>query len=87
MAGTLKVSVVSANSEVWVGEAKQVTARTIEGEIGILVGHEPLLAMLVSGEVRVTAADGNRLSAWAEDGFLSVENDIVTVIAGEAALT
>lgn len=86
MAGTLKVSVVSANAEVWSGEAKQLTARTVEGEIGILAGHEPLLAILASGEVRVTAADGTRLTAQAEDGFLSVENDVVTVVAREAAL-
>ncbi|MBF4461903.1 MULTISPECIES: F0F1 ATP synthase subunit epsilon [unclassified Rathayibacter] len=86
MAGTLKVSVVSATAEIWAGEAKQLTARTVEGEIGILAGHEPLLAILASGEVRVTAVDGTRLTAQAEDGFLSVENDVVTVVAREAAL-
>ncbi|KQQ10659.1 MULTISPECIES: F0F1 ATP synthase subunit epsilon [Rathayibacter] len=86
MAGTLKVSVVSANAEVWSGEAKQLTARTVEGEIGILAGHEPLLAILATGEVRVTAVDGTRITAQADDGFLSVENDVVTVVAREAAL-
>ena len=86
MAGTLKVSVVSANAVVWAGEAKQISARTVEGEIGILVGHEPMLAILASGEVRVTAADGSRITAQADDGFLSVENDVVTVVAREAAL-
>ena len=86
MAGTLKVSVVSATAEVWSGEAKQISARTVEGEIGILVGHEPMLAILASGEVRVTAADGTRITAQADDGFLSVENDVVTVVAREAAL-
>ncbi|AZZ51178.1 MULTISPECIES: F0F1 ATP synthase subunit epsilon [Rathayibacter] len=86
MAAFLKVSVVSANAEVWAGEAKQISARTVEGEIGILVGHEPMLAILASGEVRVTAADGSRITAQADDGFLSVENDVVTVVAREAAL-
>ncbi|ROS29328.1 ATP synthase F1 subcomplex epsilon subunit [Rathayibacter sp. PhB127] len=86
MAAFLKVSVVSANAEVWSGEAKQISARTVEGEIGILVGHEPMLAILASGEVRVTAADGSRITAQADDGFLSVENDVVTVVAREAAL-
>ncbi|OOB90356.1 F0F1 ATP synthase subunit epsilon [Rathayibacter sp. VKM Ac-2630] len=86
MAGTLKVSVVSANAEVWSGEAKQLTARTVEGEIGILAGHEPLLAILATGEVRVTAVDGTRITAQADEGFLSVENDVVTVVAREAAL-
>ncbi|MCJ1672942.1 F0F1 ATP synthase subunit epsilon [Rathayibacter sp. VKM Ac-2929] len=86
MAAFLKVSVVSANAEVWAGDAKQISARTVEGEIGILVGHEPMLAILASGEVRVTAADGTRITAQADDGFLSVENDVVTVVAREAAL-
>ncbi|PPF12825.1 F0F1 ATP synthase subunit epsilon [Rathayibacter sp. AY1G1] len=86
MAGTLKVSVVSANAEVWSGEAKQLTARTVEGEIGILAGHEPMLAILATGEVRVTALDGTRLTAQADDGFLSVENDVVTVVARQASL-
>ncbi|PPH30552.1 F0F1 ATP synthase subunit epsilon [Rathayibacter sp. AY1F9] len=86
MAGTLKVSVVSANAEVWSGEAKQLTARTVEGEIGILAGHEPMLATLATGEVRVTALDGTRLTAQADDGFLSVENDVATVVARQASL-
>ena len=86
MADFLRVSVVSANAEVWSGEAKQLTARTVEGEIGILAGHEPLLAILATGEVRVTAVDGTRITAQADDGFLSVENDVVTVVAREAAI-
>lgn len=87
MAGApLQVSVVSADSEVWAGEAKQVIARTTEGEIGILSGHEPMLAILASGEVRVTATDGSKIAAQADDGFLSVENNVVTIVAREASL-
>ena len=37
------MSVVSADREVWSGEARQVVARTTIGEIGILAGHEPVL--------------------------------------------
>jgi F-type H+-transporting ATPase subunit epsilon len=47
--GQLAVSVVSADREVWSGVAKQVVARTTEGEIGILPGHEPLLGILSAG--------------------------------------
>ena len=50
MAG-LNVSVVSADQEVWSGEASMVVARTVEGEIGILPGHEPLLAILAGGVI------------------------------------
>jgi len=82
----LQVSVVSADAEVWSGEATQVVARTTEGEIGILSGHEPVLAVLAAGEVRVTTAGGEVVTANAEDGFLSVQADTVTIVAGTAAL-
>lgn len=83
---TLTVSVVSADQEVWSGEATQLIARTVEGEIGILPGHEPLLAILARGEVRVTLPGGEKLTAQADDGFLSVENNTVQVVARQAAL-
>ncbi|EAR25092.1 ATP synthase, epsilon chain [marine actinobacterium PHSC20C1] len=82
----LKVSVVSADQELWSGEASQLIARTTEGEIGILPGHEPLLAILAKGEVRVTAVDGSLITANADNGFLSVENNTVTVVASSAEL-
>jgi len=82
----LKVSVVSADHEVWSGKAKQIIARTTEGEIGILPGHEPILAILAKGEVRVTADDGTVITANADDGFLSVEHDTVTIVARNAEL-
>ena len=82
----LTISVVSADAEVWAGSAKQIVARTTEGEIGILPGHEPILAILAAGEVRVTTVDGSVITANAEDGFLSVQDNTVTVVARNAAL-
>lgn len=82
----LKVSVVSADNEVWSGLAKQIVAKTTEGEIGILPGHEPILAILAAGEVRVTTLDGVVVTASANDGFLSVEHDTVTIVARNAEL-
>ncbi|MFB2555854.1 F0F1 ATP synthase subunit epsilon [Herbiconiux liangxiaofengii] len=86
MAAPLNVSVVSADKQIWAGEASMVVAKTVEGEIGILAGHEPLLAILAAGEVRVNATSGERLVARADDGFLSVENDTVTIVARDAEL-
>ena len=86
MASPLTVSVVSADQEVWSGEATMVIAKTVEGEIGILAGHEPLLAILAEGEVRVTQSSGARITAQADDGFLSVENNTITIVARNAAL-
>jgi F-type H+-transporting ATPase subunit epsilon len=85
-ASQLKVSVVSADRLVWSGEARQIVARTTIGEIGILRGHEPILATLAEGEVRVTLPDGSVVIARADDGFLSVEHDTVTIVARNAEL-
>jgi F-type H+-transporting ATPase subunit epsilon len=63
-----------------------VVTKTVEGEIGLLPGHEPMLAILASGEVRVTLPEGEVMTFSAEDGFLSVEHDVVTVGARNAAL-
>ena len=83
---TLRVELVAADQAVWTGEAKMVVAKTVEGEIGLLPGHEPMLAILSSGEVRITLEDGNVIKASAEDGFLSVENNVVAVVARNASL-
>ena len=82
----LAVSIVSAEAEVWSGEASHVIARTVEGEIGILSGHEPVLAVLGSGQVRVTPVDGSVIAVDAEDGFLSVDHDRVEIVARHAQL-
>lgn len=83
----LSVSVVSATEEIFQGEATLVVARTTEGEIGVLPGHEPMLAILGSGEVRVTLSNGEKITAQADQGFLSVENDTVTIVSGQASLS
>ncbi|MBO1903004.1 F0F1 ATP synthase subunit epsilon [Leucobacter weissii] len=85
MAG-LNVSVVSAEREIWTGEASQVVAKTVEGEIGILSGHEPMLALLAEGQVRVTTSGGEKIAVDAEGGFFSVDHDTVTIVAGKAAI-
>ena len=82
----LEVSLVAMDRPVWSGAATLVVATTPEGEIGILSGHEPILAILAPGETRVTAADGSVVTARVEDGFLSVQGDTVTIVAGTAEL-
>ena len=86
----LTVELVAADRTVWSGEATSVLARTLDGEIGILAGHTPLLGILAPGEVKVVAEGGEGVSAEVDGGFLSVENDRVLVVAegvqiGEAA--
>lgn len=82
----LNVSLVSADAEVWAGEASLVVAKTVEGEIGFMTGHEPVLAILAEGQVRITTPGGEKIVANAKDGFLSMEGSDVTIVAGHAAL-
>jgi len=76
----LQVELVAADRKVWSGEADQVSARTMEGELGILPGHTPLLGILVSGEVRIHSG-GTKHVATVDEGFLSVDRNIVTIVA------
>ena len=86
MAG-LTVSVVSADREIWSGAATQVVAKTLMGEMGVLRGHEPVLALLAEGgQVRVTTEDGEKITVSAEGGFFSVDHDVVTIVASQAAI-
>ena len=76
----LKVELVAADRKVWEGEASQVSARSIEGELGIMPGHTPLLGVLVEGEIRIHGEGGVR-TAMVDGGFLSVDHDRVTILA------
>jgi F-type H+-transporting ATPase subunit epsilon len=82
----LSVVVVSADREVWSGEATRVVARTTEGEIGILAGHAPLGGLVAGGEVRILTTEGSTVRAQADGGFLSVANDRVSVVADAASI-
>lgn len=82
----LQVHLVSADAEIWSGEASLVVAKTVMGEIGFMPGHEPVLAILAEGQVRVTRPDGSKVLANAQDGFLSMEADVLSIVAGNAAL-
>jgi F-type H+-transporting ATPase subunit epsilon len=78
----LTVSLVAPDREIWSGAAKFVVARTTEGEIGILPDHEPLLALLSEGAVvQIEAVDGQKIVAAVHGGFLSVDSNIVKVLA------
>ncbi len=86
MAKLIKVDIVSATSAVWSGEAVQVSARTRIGEIGILAGHQPVLALLASGTVRVTTESGEKIIVSAEEGFISFDHDVATIVSPTAAI-
>lgn len=76
----LQVEVVAADRKVWEGEASMVLARGIEGELGILPGHTPILSVLVSGDISIRS-DGGDTTARVDSGFLSVDHDRLTIVA------
>lgn len=76
----LQVELVAADRKVWSGEATAVSARSTEGELGILAGHAPVLGVLVPGEVRITTSSGVQ-TVTIDGGFLSVDQNTVTVVA------
>ena len=83
----LKVQVVSRESVVWSGEATYVRARTTEGQIGIMPGHMPTMALLSDdGELVIDPREGERKIARLHEGFLTVSNDRVTIAASSAEL-
>ena len=87
MAKSFRVDVVSPEATVWSGEATFVVARTPEGEIGILAGHEPVLAALVTSAVLVEGSDGSRTTIGVHGGFLQVLYDQVTLLTDRAQIS
>jgi F-type H+-transporting ATPase subunit epsilon len=83
----LHVELVSVEREIWSGEATQVTARTTEGDIGVLPGHAPLLGQLADGGIiTIYQSGGEPVLAAVHGGFLSVTDEGVTVLAEVAEL-
>ncbi len=77
---TFKVELVSPTERVWSGEATSVSARTVEGDIGILTGHTPLFGVLVDGQVRIKGTDGTTSEFGVSCGFLAVENNQAAIL-------
>jgi F-type H+-transporting ATPase subunit epsilon len=87
MADALTVELVAADRMVWSGEATMVIARTVEGDIGILRGHAPVLSVLTEAIVEITAEGGHTVFAVADGGFISVANDRVSILSERAELS
>lgn len=68
----LEVHIVTPEREVWTGQAEMLVARGVEGELGILAGHEPMLVQLAIGPLRIHREGGELLAAVVDGGFLHV---------------
>ena len=95
---TLHVEVVVADRELWAGDAGMVIAKTLDGDIGLLTGHPPVLGILAEGSVvrildpvgdaseAVVAAARGEITAAVSGGFLSLSDDRVSILAVDAEL-
>jgi len=83
MAKTLQVDIVSAEEEVYSGEASMVVASAQLGEVGITPGHAPLLTQLAPGDIRVQH-DGEEEIIYVSGGMLEVQPDVVTILSDTA---
>ena len=84
MAATFHVDIVSAEREIWSGNACALFANAEMGEVGIYPRHAPLLTRLNPGEVRVQFEDGSQEEFYISGGMLEVQPHIVTVLSDTA---
>jgi F-type H+-transporting ATPase subunit epsilon len=90
---TLRVELVVPEGQIWSGRAEMVIAKTLDGDIGVLTGHTPVLGILAEGSlVRIRpeagpdAAAGDEVVAAVNGGFFSLADDRVSILAREAQL-
>ena len=81
----LKVSVISPEAVLFEGETDSVVAPAYDGEVGILTGHAPLMALLGDGQLRLGVSGGHRFNV--SGGFMQVLNNQVRVVTEKASAT
>jgi F-type H+-transporting ATPase subunit epsilon len=85
MANTIHVDIVSAEGQIYSGEATMLFVPGSQGELGIYPRHAPLLTTLTAGEVRVQSEGHEEQSFYAGGGALEIQPHLVTVLADTAA--
>lgn len=86
---TLHVELVVPDGEVWSGPASIVIAKTLDGDIGVMSGHSPVLGILTPGSVvriRPEEDGAPEISAAVSDGFFSIADNRVSLLARQAML-
>ena len=85
MSQTIRVDIVSAEAEIFSGDATLVIATGELGELGVTPRHAPLITRLKPGHVDVVLASGERQQFYVSGGILEVQPQVVTVLADTAA--
>lgn len=87
MSKLFHVDVVTPEAIIWSGAAQMVSARTTEGDIGILADHEATMAALASGPVVITDPDDRVTTIGIHGGFLQIYENTVTLLTDRAERT
>ena len=74
MSGSVEVHVVTPEREVWAGQAETVIARGVDGEVGILTGHAPMMVQLAIGPLRIQTEGQPEVAAVIDGGFMHVSS-------------
>lgn len=82
----MTVEVVTPERVVYSGDAKMVIARGVEGDLGILPNHMPLVTPLKVAPVRIQMEGGKETKIAVSGGFMEVHGDKVTILAETAEL-
>jgi F-type H+-transporting ATPase subunit epsilon len=85
MANTIHIDIVSAEGQIFSGEASMVFVPGSLGELGIAPRHAPLLTTLRAGEVRVQTDGGEEQVFYVGGGALEIQPHLITVLADTAA--
>lgn len=80
----LQVEIISAEGQLYSGQADMVIAPAIQGEIGVAPQHAPLLTVMIPGELRVNETNGEVKEFFVGGGVLEVQPNGVTVLADSA---
>lgn len=84
MSGIFQLTIVNVDRHWFSGEVQSVVVPTTTGELGVLAGHTPFLAMLGTGKLRFTRAGGNDEEAYfVSGGFIEIQGRQVVVLADE----
>lgn len=81
---TFVLNIASPERAIYTGEAHMVSVLSVNGELGILPRHSPLLANLLPGEIHITKADGAEEYIYISGGYIEVLPHVVTILADTA---
>lgn len=84
MSNSIRCDIVSAEAEIFRGNATMIIATGVEGELGIVPRHAPLITLLKPGQVRVIVENGDEQFFYVSGGMLEVQPQVVTILADSA---